>query len=116
VYGAPTIILDPLEDHSDSKQLPISWIWYTISFVGKSDTEVAEKEEASTEQIEASLCVEWCKACAQAHQSREELILLEEEMCRSIQFSTLSWHAEGLTAYAAEQAYIEHAQAEAWTN
>ncbi|KAK7021051.1 hypothetical protein VNI00_017540 [Paramarasmius palmivorus] len=131
VYGAPTVSLDPLKDRSDSARPAISWIWYTHS-LRSTDPDLAKKEGASAEEIEASLRVEWCKARARACRAREELILVEEEMRRSIQFctwksrwwisqvgkcqDTTSWQAEGLKAYAIQQAYLEHQRGQAWTD
>lgn len=75
--------------------------------------------------------VEWLKARARSHRWREELILLEEEMRRSIEFCW--WKAkwwveqgdqhhhqatphllEGLKAYASQQANAERQRAVKW--
>lgn len=79
----------------------------------------------------ADIRVEWAKARARADRWREEVILVEEEMRRSVQFCL--WKAqwweerlesrvdvrpalrEGLRAYAREQMARERAWAEGWT-
>ncbi|KAK7025437.1 hypothetical protein VNI00_015965 [Paramarasmius palmivorus] len=131
VYGAPTVPLSSLLIRGESARLPISWIWYsTPSFQGKTNEEVAMKEGASVKEIEASLRVEWCKARARARRAREELILVQEEMRRSLQFcqwrsewwirqigqrSNLPWWLnEGLAAYATEQSSIERMRVDRW--
>ncbi|KAG7090380.1 hypothetical protein E1B28_009499 [Marasmius oreades] len=85
---------------------------------------------ASYEDIQDSLHSEWCKACANAYQPREELELVEEEMRRSIDYCYhLSdwWQRqighreglslflqEGLTAYAKEHAHVERSHGCHW--
>ncbi|ESK82187.1 hypothetical protein Moror_14452 [Moniliophthora roreri MCA 2997] len=104
-----------------SKRQPPSWIWY-IGVVGDPDNAKA---------IKSSLRVEWCKAHTHADHSQEELKLLEEEMHRAIAFcywraqwwisqreccKGISRHlAEGLVAYANEQAEIKMDHAVAWS-
>ncbi|EEB99230.1 hypothetical protein MPER_01130, partial [Moniliophthora perniciosa FA553] len=108
----------------------ISGIWNTLSLAGKSSEEVAAREGASVEEIEASLRVEWCKARARARRAREELILVDEEMRRSIEFcqwrskwwltqvgrrnNISPWVREGIMAYAIKQAAMERRRAELW--
>jgi hypothetical protein len=75
--------------------------------------------------------VEWAKARARAQRWREEVILLNEEMCRVLAFGEWKakwWReqasrrnsvpeelAEGLQAYAAEHAECEETLAKRWT-
>jgi hypothetical protein len=70
----------------------------------------------------AGVRIEWCKARARALRWAEEVELLQEEMCRVLQFFDwqANWweeqgrlqicqtaaHNEGLHAYAAQQAYM----------
>ncbi|KAI3613006.1 hypothetical protein WG66_005266 [Moniliophthora roreri] len=105
-----------------SKNTSPSWIW----FFGREEAEAGDQ----IHQIEASLRVEWCKARARAQRSREELQLLNEEMRRAISFcdwrskwwkeqigrreSVSSWLAEGLMAYANEQADMESERSALW--
>ncbi|KIK55498.1 hypothetical protein GYMLUDRAFT_175315 [Collybiopsis luxurians FD-317 M1] len=69
------------------------------------------------------LCVEWCKVRARAQQSQEELILVDEEMCHTIDFTfhqAEQWVKQknqqenipdtlrdGLRAYCEEQCSVE---------
>ena len=77
-----------------------------------------------------ALGVEWAKAKARANRWEEEVILLDEEMRRVLEFCTwkASWWkkdflrkdlpgplAEGLSGYAAEQADVEERIRTAWT-
>ena len=75
--------------------------------------------------------MEWAKAKARADRWEEEVVLLDEEMCRVLEFCQwkASWWAEqvprrealpaplteGLKAYAAEQADMEHRISLSWT-
>ncbi|KAK7032404.1 hypothetical protein VNI00_013152 [Paramarasmius palmivorus] len=124
VNGVPTVTSKPLLDRGESKRIAPSWIWFKYSEDGSRDS-------ATTAEIEASLKVEWCKARARARRSREELLLVEEEMRRSIAFcySQSQWWlsqmdrrkdidpplTEGLNAYAIEQTFTERRRAELWT-
>ncbi|KAK7016775.1 hypothetical protein VNI00_018828 [Paramarasmius palmivorus] len=130
MYGVPTVPQSALLVRGESERLPLSWIWYTTRHGDKSHDQLAEQEGASVGEIEASLRVEWCKARALARRAKEEIILVEEEMRRSIQFCRTratwwisqigrrsdisSWLTEGLAAYAREQAAIETCRAESW--
>ncbi|KAJ7074866.1 hypothetical protein B0H15DRAFT_925610 [Mycena belliarum] len=55
----------------------LSWIWYTGAAGGMGE---GEQSAAANEALRA----EWCKGMARAARWREEIILLEEEMRRSI--------------------------------
>ncbi|ESK84380.1 hypothetical protein Moror_10169 [Moniliophthora roreri MCA 2997] len=119
-YGENIITVDEAPNLLLKRQPP-SWIWY-IGVIGNPD---------NIKAIEASLCVEWCKAHARADQSQEELELLEEEMCQAIDFCIwraqwwkdqvgcqqgISRHlAEGLRAYAMEQSELEMIRATTWS-
>ncbi|KAJ7023225.1 hypothetical protein C8F04DRAFT_970391 [Mycena alexandri] len=94
----------------------LSWIWYAVS-----------KKEGEDERLHEALRVEWCKAYLRSRRWREELVLVEEEMRRTIEYGDWArrrWLtratartvllgkseamsaevAEGVRAYALEQA------------
>ncbi|KAJ7017144.1 hypothetical protein C8F04DRAFT_979867 [Mycena alexandri] len=52
----------------------LSWIWYGVS------------AKNGDEKLHEALRVEWCKAYSRSKRWREELVLLEEEMRRTIEF------------------------------
>ncbi|KAJ7121220.1 hypothetical protein C8R46DRAFT_1364704 [Mycena filopes] len=54
----------------------LSWIWYSASTKG----------DVSDEKMHEALRVEWCKAYSRANRWREELVLVEEEMRRTIEY------------------------------
>ncbi|KAJ7834177.1 hypothetical protein B0H13DRAFT_2370006 [Mycena leptocephala] len=58
----------------------LSWIWYTASTAEEGDAKLHE-----------ALRVEWAKAYSQSNRWREDLVVVEEEMRRTIQFG---WFAE----------------------
>jgi hypothetical protein len=78
------------------------------------------------------LHIEWLKCCTRAARWNEEILLLEEEMHRAIQFCAwkMNWWekqahcqisipshlAEGIAAYATEQATMEHCQLTSWSS
>ncbi|KAF8209183.1 hypothetical protein K438DRAFT_1572996 [Mycena galopus ATCC 62051] len=89
----------------------LSWIWYVVKSEDPSEEELVEV---------SALRVEWCKACARMRRWHEDVILVEEEMRRTIEYgywSAREWAKrggarasgvdeellEGLTAYAREQ-------------
>ncbi|KIM71813.1 hypothetical protein PILCRDRAFT_24708, partial [Piloderma croceum F 1598] len=98
-----------------------SWIWFTGSV----------HEDADDPLTRAALRVEWAKAKVRADRWEEEVVLLDEEMRRVLEFCRwkVSWWAEqvprrealpaplaeGLKAYAAEQADMEHRISLSWT-
>ncbi|KAJ7846077.1 hypothetical protein B0H14DRAFT_2584366 [Mycena olivaceomarginata] len=102
----------------------LSWIWYSG---GIRDSDV--KADGS---LHEDIRVEWAKARARAERWREELILLEEEMRRVLEFCAWKAHwwddraearsdvmpelAEGLRAYALAQATRERAWELDWHN
>ncbi|KAJ7194745.1 hypothetical protein GGX14DRAFT_537360 [Mycena pura] len=115
----PTVIFN-LETGEGRRRL--SWIWYTES--GRpSDCHAADDS--------LDIRIEWTKARARADRWREELILLDEEMRRVLQFCQwkAAWWdarryarrdvspelAEGLCAYATEQAARERYWLTSWT-
>ncbi|KAJ7702934.1 hypothetical protein B0H16DRAFT_1347222 [Mycena metata] len=89
----------------------LSWIWYTAKTTDPDEAELVE-----------ALRVEWCKAYARMRRWREDVVLVEEEMRRTIEYgywASVEWLAranartnrggseeleEGLVAYAFEQA------------
>ncbi|KAJ7136482.1 hypothetical protein C8R43DRAFT_893858 [Mycena crocata] len=91
----------------------LSWIWY-----------VASKDEPTKLDLVEALRVEWCKAYARMRRWHEDVVLVEEEMHRTIEYgfwAAENWLAragarvglvdeqlqEGLVAYAHEQAQRE---------
>ncbi|KAJ7358391.1 hypothetical protein DFH08DRAFT_953543 [Mycena albidolilacea] len=95
----------------------LSWIWY----------QVGAGEGENDKRLEEALRVEWCKALARSSRYTEEVMLLREEMRRTIaygQTAAMQWDAlavaelpgasaevtEGRCAYAAEQAATERAR------
>ncbi|KAF7362033.1 CxC2 domain-containing protein [Mycena venus] len=98
----------------------LSWIWYTGAAV----------DAMNDRKLHDNICVEWMKACARADRWREELVFLEEEMRRVLEFCYWKarwWDerheactgvsaelAEGLRAYAMEQAARKRAWAAKW--
>ncbi|KAJ7018076.1 hypothetical protein C8F04DRAFT_977957, partial [Mycena alexandri] len=105
----------------------LSWIWHTGLQNGP--------DEAADGTLHPDIRVEWMKARARADRWREELILVEEEMRRVLQFCRWKaewWTArlepkrgpdraemepelvEGLRAYALEQRSRENAWATSW--
>jgi hypothetical protein len=99
----------------------LSWIWYSIS---------AAEAEGGAGAMHDCIRVEWVKAWARAERWREEVILLEEEMRRVLEFcqwkagwwenqpsrrhTDLEMLTEGLPAYATEQAETERMRAQLW--
>lgn len=102
----------------------VSWIWTT------TPTILAGDDIMTNPHMHSALRVEWAKSRARAERWREELILLSEEMRRSLAFVRYraSWwrqlgssqtHAnpgvlEGLRAYAFEQASHQDILAAQW--
>ncbi|KAJ7048755.1 hypothetical protein C8F01DRAFT_1276102 [Mycena amicta] len=87
----------------------LSWIWY-----------VAKPEDPTEAELVEALRVEWCKAFARMRRWREDVVLVEEEMRRTIEYGHSAAHRwaeradarvefvdetllEGLRAYAREQ-------------
>ncbi|KAJ7715054.1 hypothetical protein B0H16DRAFT_1667163 [Mycena metata] len=89
----------------------LSWIWYQAKTTDPDEKELVE-----------ALRVEWCKVYARMRRWREDVVLVEEEMRRTIEYghwAAVEWMGraterlssgvskelqEGLTAYAWEQA------------
>ncbi|KAJ7763723.1 hypothetical protein B0H16DRAFT_1661737 [Mycena metata] len=91
----------------------LSWIWYT-----------SKADDPTEQELFLALRVEWCKAYARMRRWYEDIVLVEEEMRRTIQYGY--WEAgewikrstartdgvdevlqEGLKAYALEQVHRE---------
>ncbi|KAJ6528208.1 hypothetical protein B0H19DRAFT_1275002 [Mycena capillaripes] len=86
----------------------LSWIWYTAKATDPTEAELIE-----------ALRVEWCKAHARMRRWHEDVVLVEEEMRRTLEYgywAAAEWVrrgsardevsvelGEGLAAYAAEQ-------------
>ncbi|KAJ7149097.1 hypothetical protein C8R46DRAFT_1009634 [Mycena filopes] len=99
----------------------LSWLWYSAT-----GAEEVDKDG----KLHADIRVEWAKARARADRWREELVLLEEEMRRVLEFCLWKarwWEeklgqrgdvagplAEGLRAYAREQMARERQWAADW--
>ncbi|KAG6824857.1 hypothetical protein H0H92_005595, partial [Tricholoma furcatifolium] len=97
----------------------VSWIWYNIS----------QCELDNDESLNEGICLEWLKARARAERWKEEICLVEEEMRHVLEYGQwkAAWWkeqgrkrvgsstvlAEGLLAYATEQANIEEARVQA---
>jgi hypothetical protein len=103
----------------------LSWIWYTSRAEDPSEAELVEGTYGSGDimlllTLTLALRVEWCKAYARMRRWQEDVVLVEEEMCRTIEYgywSAYEWARragaragtvdsellEGLTAYAREQ-------------
>ncbi|KAJ7198757.1 hypothetical protein GGX14DRAFT_536593 [Mycena pura] len=113
----PTVLFN-LEIGEGTRQL--SWIWYTA----------ASRDVSADGTLHDDIRIEWTKARARADRWREELIYVEEEMCRTLDFGTWKagwWDkrrqarsgvsaelAEGLYAYASEQAARERYWVAEW--
>jgi hypothetical protein len=100
----------------------VSWIWHSVT-----SNEVDNDADSS---LHDGIRLEWLKARARAERWREEVILLEEEMRRTLEYC--DWRArwwedqillrttnssalnEGLHAYAKEQAETDRSRAVAW--
>ncbi|KAG6808450.1 hypothetical protein H0H92_004084 [Tricholoma furcatifolium] len=100
----------------------VSWIWY-----GVTSKEVETDVDGS---LHDGIRLEWMKARARAERWTEEVILLEEEMRRVLEYC--AWQAawwdqqatcrstnsaaldEGLRAFAAEQAHMERLRCHIW--
>ncbi|KAG6823380.1 hypothetical protein H0H92_010437, partial [Tricholoma furcatifolium] len=96
-----------------------SWIWYNIT-----------GDETQDSSLNDGIWLEWLKARARDRRWREELILLEEEMRRVLQYTEWkafwwaerasqcamdsSSQAEGMVAYALEQAAMERCRSNIW--
>lgn len=118
----------------------LSWIWYQVT-AAEVDQDSAGTLHDGTFALSivyslltlicwTGMRLEWAKCRARAEHSREEIILLEEEMRRVLEFCR--WRAEwwdgqanrrptappavreGLLAYAAEQAAVERRLARIW--
>ncbi|KAF8188524.1 hypothetical protein K438DRAFT_1764272 [Mycena galopus ATCC 62051] len=120
----PTVLFNL--EMGEGKRL-LSWIWYSTPQRGSDETRDGS--------LHPDIRVEWMKARARADRWREELVLVEEEMRRVLEFCVWKakwWRkkaepgedcdgvtvsaelAEGLAAYALEQAAREEAWLAAW--
>ncbi|KAJ7738811.1 hypothetical protein B0H16DRAFT_1465657 [Mycena metata] len=120
-YGEsiPLTVLFNLETGEGTRQS--SWLWYSAMGVGEVDADG---------KLHADIRVEWSKARARADRWREEVVLVEEEMRRTIEYCRWKarwWEerlelrrdvapalAEGLRAYGLEQVARERAWAASW--
>ncbi|KAK7051669.1 hypothetical protein VNI00_004648 [Paramarasmius palmivorus] len=130
--NVPTASHHRVLNRGESRVPLISWIWYVVwpSDEGDAAPLSHAHDDESVQDIEASLRVEWCKARARAHRAREEVILVQEEMRRALEFcryqarwwmSQSSCRAdiapelsEGLQAYSYQQAQMELQRAQMW--
>ncbi|KAJ7118695.1 hypothetical protein C8R43DRAFT_1091016 [Mycena crocata] len=122
-YGDPVSLTTLFNLETGEGQRELSWIWYTGVAASGTDT-VADG------LLHDDIRVEWTRARARADRWREELILLDEEMRRVLEFCTwkAEWWmdrldsrpgvdevlAEGLRAYALEQAHRENEWCARW--
>lgn len=137
-YGEPVdlTVLFNLETGEGRRQL--SWLWYTATTSADAAKDGSLHPGASGIRCLCSFIdiggtdirVEWMKARARADRWREEIMLVDEEMRRVLDFCTwkANWWmervngregvseplAEGLRAYALEQATRERAWATSW--
>ncbi|KAK7025298.1 hypothetical protein VNI00_016080 [Paramarasmius palmivorus] len=121
LHAIPSAYEGPQPASASNVKDDISWIWYTFG----------EKDANNPEDIKASLRAEWCKSRARARRSREEVILVDEEMRRAIEYcrwkgdwwlkqignrqGVAPWIEEGLRSYALEQASTEMRRMVEWT-
>ncbi|KAJ7911691.1 hypothetical protein B0H13DRAFT_1614307, partial [Mycena leptocephala] len=63
----------------------LSWIWYAVS---KKRLDGEEDDEDEDVKLHEALRVEWCKAYSRSRRWREELVTVEEEMRRTIDFGS----------------------------
>ncbi|KAK0467694.1 uncharacterized protein EV420DRAFT_1616586 [Desarmillaria tabescens] len=107
---------DSREKHDGTGQTwrTLSWIWTTMKI------NLADGADENDDEV---LCSEWCHSRARAHRAREEVLLLREEMRRTLRF--LEWRGEwwmqrrdacelggalreAVDAYALKQSDIQH--------
>ncbi|KAK0474671.1 hypothetical protein EDD18DRAFT_1116452 [Armillaria luteobubalina] len=82
----------------------LSWIWITTRI---------NLEDGADEHNDEVLRSEWCHSCARAHQAHEEVLLLWEEMHRTLKFLECTRNVdttlhETLEAYALKQSDLQH--------
>ncbi|KAJ7825807.1 hypothetical protein B0H14DRAFT_3088537 [Mycena olivaceomarginata] len=121
-YGDPVELTVLFNLETGEGRRTLSWIWYTGS--------IKDADVGTDGSLHEDIRIEWTKARARADRWREELILLDEEMRRVLEFcewKALWWDqrvdcdrdvapalAEGLHAYALGQAARERAWQSAW--
>ncbi|KAG6913061.1 hypothetical protein DXG01_009990 [Tephrocybe rancida] len=116
----PTILTTRLQ--TGQGHHTVSWIWINLT--------QQELDNDNDGSLHTGIRLEWVKARARAERWREEVMLIDEEMRRTLEFT--SWKArwwieqvksritdsetlnEGLRAYAAEQADVEQRRRVAW--
>ncbi|KAK7021762.1 hypothetical protein VNI00_017273 [Paramarasmius palmivorus] len=124
----PLIFVDPTLPCDPGKRETISWVHYT--FADTASTSQNPAELVNSTELQESLRVEWLKARARARRAREEVLLVDEEMRRAIQYcqwqsswwkaqiglreNLLPWIQEGLCSYAWEQSAAETHRAQTW--
>jgi len=106
---------------SDGKYVP-SWIWLSGSNANAVDS---AQSTVTAEEVNEDMRVEWAQCIARADRWEEEVLLLQEEMRRVVNFlewrskdwtskanaragTTTSEVSSGLSAYAHKQAFILH--------
>ncbi|KAJ7870848.1 hypothetical protein B0H13DRAFT_2236440 [Mycena leptocephala] len=120
-FGEVVVPTVPFNLETGEGSRTLSWIWYTG----------AARDVGENGELHDDIRVEWTKARARADRWREELVLLDEEMRRVLVYCEwkANWWderrasrlevsrelAEGLYAYAAEQAARERAWREKWS-
>ncbi|PBK65438.1 hypothetical protein ARMSODRAFT_978246 [Armillaria solidipes] len=96
---------DDREKHDGTGQTwhSLSWIWTTAKI---------SLDDGADENNDEVLQSEWCRSRARAHRSREEVLLLREEMCRTLKFLECTRDVDealrkALDAYAAVQTDLQ---------
>ncbi|KAJ7113743.1 hypothetical protein C8R43DRAFT_1138589 [Mycena crocata] len=122
-YGEPVALTVLFNLETGEGRRELAWFWYSSTSGSGTDTGVDGR-------LHEDIRVEWMRARARADRWREELVLLEEEMRRVIEFCVWKarwWMerqaarpaadavlAEGLRAYALEQADREIEWSRRW--
>jgi hypothetical protein len=106
----PVAAINPILALGEGRR-KLSWIWYAVGEGELNDGSGKVEESEAPPLFRAiatyswtGLRVEWLKQRARAHRWREELILVEEEMRRSLAFCL--WRAQWWTARAIHQTNI----------
>ncbi|KAG8215472.1 hypothetical protein J3R82DRAFT_9098 [Butyriboletus roseoflavus] len=73
---------DGMDDWLTEGQRRLSWIWLTCGYNNGMEGD---------EGLQDAICLKWCKAHAHAHHWAEEVELLVQEQCHTLQF--LHWQS-----------------------
>lgn len=110
------------EEGESNTRFQMSWIWT----VPRASTEAQDALEG--DELDESLRVEWAKSRARLERWKEELLLVQEEMRRAVEYlrwesdwwrqraEMVAWKspdiAHGITAYAWKQSWLSSALSE----